>query len=183
MSDERPIWLLDVDGVLNAVCPPIPEGYEKTRSDGYGITFRRSLIDRVILLHRSEEVEVRWLTTWCNRARDILAPDLGMPEFVVEGEDLMLQVPEPNGWWKSTAAQRVSEAEPTRPLIWTDDDLEDAEQRGEVDWLKHRTAPTLAISPNWRTGITDEFMDRIEAFAERHSAASLLVPLKPKEPR
>lgn len=165
----EPIWLLDVDGVLNAVTADVPDGYKQTRSDRWGIVYHPAVIERIAELHRGGVVEVRWLTTWCERAAEILAPDLSLPYFKVEGADLHAVTPEPNGWWKSAAAQRVSEAEPHRALIWTDDDLEDAEANGEVDWLRDRTAGTLALSCNWRTGLTSANLDRIEKFCERQA--------------
>lgn len=72
-----------------------------------------------------------------------------------------------DGWWKADVAKRLSDADPNRALIWTDDDLDYAERNGEVDWLRERTGPTLAIAPDTRQGITPKFMARIEAFLDR----------------
>lgn len=161
-SVTAPLWLLDVDGVLNAVCQGVPEGYRKFRADRFTITYRPVVMERIAAMHTSGLVEVAWLTTWCEDAADMLAPEMGLPAFEVMGSADHRAITD--GWWKSVTAKRVSHR---RALIWTDDDLEDAEQRGEVDWLRERAEPTLAISPNWQTGLTDEFLDRIEAFAVR----------------
>lgn len=168
MSGERPVWLLDVDGVINAVCFGVPDGYKRIRANGYEITYDPAIIARIRRLHDSGAVEVRWLTTWCSDADTFLAEPLQMVRsLVVEGE---LDHRIASGWWKSTAARRVSDANPDAALIWTDDDLSYSESKGEVDWLRERTGPTLAISTNPMTGLTADNLDRIEAFVERLAA-------------
>lgn len=171
----RPIWLLDIDGVINAVMDPakIPDDHTRLVTDRYSIVYRQVVVDRIALLHKWGRVEVRWLTTWLDSAPE-LGDRIGLPRFAVEGRGDWLRE-EPGSWWKSVTAQRISEANPDSPLIWTDDDLEGAADRGEVEWLADRTAPTLALSPNWRTGLSDAFLDRIEAF-ELLAAASLPSP-------
>lgn len=161
-----PLWLLDVDGVVNAVTRDIPDGYEQIRADGFAITYRPAVMARIAALHTSGSVEVRWLTTWCDDAATTLAPSLGLPDCAVEGTEDH-RAGNPMGWWKADTAKRLSDADPERPLIWTDDDLDHAERNGEVDWLRDRTGPTLAIAPDWRNGISDEHLDRIEAFVAR----------------
>jgi hypothetical protein len=166
---DPPLWLLDVDGVLNAVCDPLPPGYERRRVNG-GITVRYdpAIIERVGQLHRTSAVEIRWLTTWLDTAADHLAPALGLPlDCVVEGRSDWLAT-DNKSWWKSHTARRLSDADPTRALIWTDDDLDHAEEHGEVAWLHDRRGPTLAIAPDPEKGLTAKFLERIEAFAERH---------------
>lgn len=165
-----PLWLLDVDGVLNAVVADVPHLYERLRAEaggrGWNITYDPAIIKRIADLHTSGRVEVRWLTTWCQDAATSLAPAIGLPPFVVEG------IPEfhgshAKGWWKSPAAKRLSDTEPGRALIWTDDDLDYSERVGDVPWLAQRTGPTLALAPNPRTGLTADNLDRIEAFVTR----------------
>lgn len=159
-----PLWLLDVDGVINAVCGTVPPGYQRERINGYQITWSPQIIERMRHLHETGAVEIRWLTTWCDLAASHIAPALGLPlDCVVEGAEDHQQY-RPRGWWKSTTAKRLSDAEPDRPLIWTDDDLSFAEIRGEVDWLKERTAPTLALCPDGRQGITPKMLRRVDDF-------------------
>ncbi len=161
---SRPIWLLDVDGVLNAVMDPatIPDEYTAVNNHDYAIVYRQSVVDRIASLHESGRVEVRWLTTWMHRA-NTLARGIGLPEFAVEG-DPEVWIERPGTWWKSTVAQRIDAECPAAPLIWTDDDLDYSVGRGEVDWLAGRVTPTLAITTDWRIGLSDYDMDRIESF-------------------
>lgn len=166
-----PLWLLDVDGVLNAVVADVPHLYERLRADaagrGWNITYDPAIIKRIADLHVSGRVEVRWLTTWCQDAATSLAPALGLPPFVVEGVPEFYRRHGIDRWWKSPAAKALSDAEPERALIWTDDDLDYSERVGDVPWLAQRTGPTLALAPNPRTGLTADNLDRIEAFIAR----------------
>lgn len=163
---RRPLWLLDVDGVINAVCHSVPDGYERRVINGFKITWPVEIVARMKQLHETSAAEIRWLTTWCEDAANMIAPALGLPlDCVVEGSDD--HKARLSGWWKSYAAKRLSDADPDRALIWTDDDLTDAERKGEVDWLRERTGPTLAIAPDWRCGLTPKLMRRIESFIDR----------------
>jgi len=163
---RNPLWLLDVDGVINAVCGTCPPGSSGCGFNGYTITWPTEVVRRMRQLHETSAVEIRWLTTWCEDAANMIAPALGLPlDCVVEGSDDHKGVRE--GWWKSTTAKRLSDADPDRPLIWTDDDLDYAERQGEVDWLRERTGPTFAYAPDPRQGITPKYLARIEAFIDR----------------
>lgn len=163
---DAPLWLLDVDGVINAVCGSVPPGYERRRVNGYQITWNPVVIDRMRQLHETSAVEIRWLTTWCHDAATKIAPALGLPlDCIVEGDADHKSLRD--GWWKSHTAKRLSDAEPDRALIWTDDDLDYAERNGEVDWLRDRTGPTFAYAPDVRQGITPKYLARIETFIER----------------
>ena len=166
-TDGIPLWLLDVDGVINAVCGSVPPGYQRQHVNGYQITWHTEVIARMRQLHETRAVEIRWLTTWCEDAATKIAPALGLPlDCVVEGS-ADHKASRGDGWWKAPAAKRLSDAEPHRALIWTDDDLDYAERNGEVDWLRERTGPTFAYAPDTRQGITPKVLARIEAFAER----------------
>lgn len=164
---NTPLWLLDVDGVLNALRLDDLDGYEQCDARGFRITYNPAIIRRIRDLHESGRVEVRWLTTWCDHAPIHIAPPLGLPDFKVEGAADHVDPDNVWTWWKTITAQRLSDAEPDRPLIWTDDDLSYGEKRLEVEWLRERTAPTLALSPNASTGLTASNLDRIERFIER----------------
>jgi hypothetical protein len=164
---RNPLWLLDVDGVINAVCGSVPPGYERQRISGFQITWPTEVIRRMRQLHETGAVEIRWLTTWCDDAAKMIAPALSLPlDCVVEGAADHRST-DHKTWWKSAVAKRLSDAEPDRGLIWTDDDLDYAERNGEVDWLCERTGPTFAYAPDPRQGITPKALARIEAFIDR----------------
>lgn len=142
-----PIWLLDVDGVLNAVCHPSrpPRTWDSWRSgtaiaagERFVITFAPELMTGIRDLHESGMVEIRWLTTWGHDANRSLRHLLELPEFPVAGEPAYAEA-----WWKLPCAVRAAQDE--RPLIWTDDDLDYSEPARA--WAAKLDALTIAPEP------------------------------------
>jgi HAD domain in Swiss Army Knife RNA repair proteins len=90
-----PLWLLDVDGVLNVVTlapdatlwPRWRRGVARTddRSRAWPITWSPDVIDRLTDLLTARRVEIAWLTTWGEDANDELAALLGLPQLPVAG--------------------------------------------------------------------------------------------------
>lgn len=94
MSTRKPpLWLLDVDGVLNAVTrvpdsavwPDWAEGFAAAEGRRWPITFSRTVTRTITRLHQSGAAEVQWLTTWGDAANDELAVLLGLPALKVAG--------------------------------------------------------------------------------------------------
>lgn len=157
-----PVWLLDVDGVLNAVTSdPDPDVWPDWRvgaatAEGvrWPITFSPTVMATVARLHRSGAVEVRWLTTWAGEANGELRELLGLPELAVAGAPAAAEA-----WWKLPLAMAV--ATEGRPLIWTDDDLRYS--AAALEWLETLPA-ALGIAPRPSVGLTAEQLGRIEEF-------------------
>lgn len=89
---DRPLLLLDVDGVLNALGWPLPDVWPQWRAgtasaDGrdYPIAWAPEVVRRLVEWHEAGRVEVQWLTTWGHAANRSLRHLLGMPELVVTG--------------------------------------------------------------------------------------------------
>lgn len=184
-----PIWLLDVDGVINALPWYVSEGgrdipepawsdYTEVRASpgndgshypqgGYRITYSPTLVQRIVALHESGVVEVRWLTTWGSGANGELRRKLGIPQLEVSGE--MDEATAFQGkydkysWWKLPCAQKVRAENPGRPIIWTDDDLYQRSTADATEWL-HGETGILAIAPDEAHGITPEELAMIESF-------------------
>lgn len=176
-----PIWLLDVDGVLNALpyrgeSPGGWDDYQSFRCDTDGgfrylITYSPTLMACIRALHESGAVEIRWLTTWGRGANFRLNKELGLPDFTVAGEPDVLSgfAGAPNHrWWKFDDARRAHEAEPHRPIIWTDDDLSYVPDAHA--WAVDKGF--LAISTNPITGITPVDIARVVEFIDEHAAAA-----------
>lgn len=175
--EKKPLWLLDVDGVLNAVTAGTPTSdvwpdWQTFRAEvnlglGYRIWFSPTVTKFISDLHESGKVEVRWLTTWEGLANLHLGPALKLPEFELAGQRIL---PDHDIWWKFKIAQDA--AEDGRPLIWTDDDLYAAENDYHIgeqvhDWLYNR-GPTLALSPSSRLGLQQKHLDKITKFIEEN---------------
>lgn len=164
----RPLWLLDVDGVLNALRVDVPGDHRRfparTQGRTFVITYRPALMARIHTLHDQGVVEIRWLTTWCEDAATAIASRVDLPAFAVEGaEDYRTDTG--SHWWKATVARRLVNQNPSRPLIWTDDDLDWGHEIGELDWLVDHPA-RLVISPDPALGLTDAALEDIGRFCE-----------------
>jgi hypothetical protein len=126
-----PVWLLDIDGVVNpAVGPnrppshvwPVPEWVE-ARAAGLRVLAARPVLDFIRSAHKTGRAEIRWHTSWQERAGEF-GYALGLPAFPVQ------EAPEyhrrddrgrvGDSWWKLPTVWRLL-AEGRRAL-WTDDD-------------------------------------------------------------
>lgn len=168
MTVAGPVWLLDVDGVLNAIRPGWGEAPHQGRvfADGIGWKFRwsPSLLAFVRSVASQREAEIRWATTWVPWARDLEAtfrlPVL--PEAF--GADEKTSFPSA----KLTAALRVVEVE-QRPLVWTDDDAIPGFGLFR-DRLMNAGVPVLLVAPQPNRGLQPEDVDAIRAFLSDHRA-------------
>jgi hypothetical protein len=72
---EPPVWLLDVDGVVNVEEPAWGAMPQNARAFAEGIAWRMrwapALRTRIRQLHRDRVVEVRWCSTWCARPGEL----------------------------------------------------------------------------------------------------------------
>lgn len=155
----RPILLLDVDGVLNAVTDTDPRTWSDwlvSRANGFPIRWSPAMI--AALCRLSERVEMRWLTTWWDMTERL--EFLGLPPMEVANTREEYQARGgPMHWWKLDVAKRVY-AE-GRPVIWIDDDL--AHDQAALDWGRSLPKGTLlGISPATFRGITPRTIKEIE---------------------
>src|SRR5919205_1383387 len=118
-TGDRPILLLDVDGVLNAPSVDLPEGWRRGTFNGYVLSWDPTITARLRALHESGRVEIQWLTTWTTDADRLLAEPMGLPRglTVHAREDAAPTgfagpLGGRSGWWKLAAARAVAEAEP-----------------------------------------------------------------------
>lgn len=167
---ERPVWLLDVDGVINAIAIKPDrtvwpeEAWIRTTAEAQGgdwpILAAQPVLDLICEVHDRGLAEIRWHTTWQHDAVKNLAPALDLPEFPVQddcGVDSFAE--DEDGrmayrWWKLPAAKHVVDVEKRR-LIWTDDDLND--NRRELDAFGGH----LLICPQTRLGLTPKHLRKI----------------------
>jgi hypothetical protein len=169
-----PVWLLDIDGVINALArgpvrgswPPDTWAQHVVRAEipemglmVLPILVAEPVLDFVRRVVSSGAAEVRWHSTWRTAAVTDLAPLLGLPPIPISIAPEWTQ--RPPGWWKLAAAQRVIAAE--RPLVWTDDDI--ARYDGDLGDLLSRP-DALLISPDPETGLSPHDLDRIAEFLD-----------------
>lgn len=161
---DPPVWLLDIDGVINIRVSPWHSAPYNGRAYDNGrewkIRWAPQLITRIKALHNAGLVEVRWCTTWCHNVEQ-MERLFKLPEF---GRAFTEEL---RGFACSEAklaAARAVLAEGRR-LIWTDD-VEVPVERQEPTLYAELTADgrALLIRPDERGGLRPEHMDEIEAW-------------------
>jgi hypothetical protein len=168
-TDEVPILLLDVDGVLNAARVDVPEGWRQGVFNGFLLSWDPTITARLRELHESVRVEIHWLTTWTTNAERLLAEPMGLPRGLkthgrVDAAPTGFLGPlgGESGWWKLAVARDVAAAEPDRRIVWIDDDL--ARQAADTgEWLA-ANPHVLVVAPDLFVGLTHEQLDEIEAW-------------------
>lgn len=175
---DIPVLLLDIDGVVNAMSKQAPTHVWKAahwrRFDypGPGVTcpllWSQPVVDWLTVLHETNQVEIRWHTTWQDEALDF-GKIVGLPELKIQecpewdeyrtnGSALAARLISEcmPGWWKYPAAERVV-AQEKRRLIWIDDEIDWEISRGARDALGHIHQLRL-IWPDRGTGIIPKHM-------------------------
>jgi hypothetical protein len=162
-----PVWLLDVDGVVNATRPGWSAAPRRATAyadgDGWRLRWAPALIDRIRTLHVSGTVEVRWATTWCAYATQ-LERMWRLPALERAFNEPLLGSAADAA--KLAAARRVVAS--GRRLVWTDDEV--VPSSGPVHDELTAGGRALLIAPAPNRGLQPEHLDAIEAFAVRRPA-------------
>ncbi|GAB7036280.1 MULTISPECIES: hypothetical protein [Catenuloplanes] len=159
---KQPVWLLDVDGVLNAARP----GWDAEARTGtayggghpYRLCWAPALINRIRALHHAGSVTLRWCSTWCADA-DQVERLFGLPPLERAWTDPVDHGVAPGV--KLAAARAVLDR--GHRLIWTDDDAVPA--GGPVHDELVAAGRALLIAPTATRGPQPAHLDEIEAFA------------------
>jgi hypothetical protein len=162
--DERPLLLLDIDGVLCPVGDVLPSGCELLTCEGTEVFFDGRNIDRLRRLGAC--FTLCWASSWEEHANRRLGPAHGLPPLPVvllgDSEDAETET------WKLPAIVAFAGV---LPLAWVDDDLwEDA-----FAWARDRRAagiPTLLVRPDSWRGLTEEQTQQLLTFAASSGQAS-----------
>lgn len=165
------IVYIDVDGVINSFVESRKlagwEGEWKLEVvSSYKIHWYSDLVDSLNKLATMEDVQVKWLTTWQDKAATELSPALGIEgQFwdvlyhdESEGDHLFSRH---NGWWKLKAIIRDVATHNPDKIIWIDDDFK--YELNAIEWAEHISDKILPVSPSTDIGMTKEdFSDIIE---------------------
>jgi hypothetical protein len=158
----RPTLLIDVDGVLSLFgfdfADP-PPGFPVS-VDGTPHWLSSEAGPRLVRL--AERFDCVWCTGWEDRAEDHLPRLLGLPGgWPHLSFDRPAGGRTPHGHWKLAAIDAYAGRD--APLAWIDDAHDDACAR----WAAARPGETLLVATNPMVGLTDEHVDRLEAWAAR----------------
>lgn len=161
---NRPVWLLDVDGVLNATRPGWGAAPRNGTAYGgghpYQVRWAPALITRIRALRDS--VTLRWCTTWCADA-DQIERLFTLPRLERAWTDPISHTEAPAA---KLAAARTVLAQGHR-LIWTDDDA--VPTSGPIHDELVATGRALLIAPLPTRGLQPDHLDTIETFLSETS--------------
>lgn len=189
-TEMRPIWLLDFDGVVNALSKRggrayWPDWRSATIPDPDGGLTRAGTPLQLQLLWAPEVidtvrhaldagVDVRWLSTW--RAHTALLPEIipGLPRMRWLDETILAAVDEStldpgksmeSGPWKVLVAKAYVPG--GAPLLWTEDSL--SIDLLSESWRRARTAATTLIRPRGATGLIQREVRTIREWISDHT--------------
>lgn len=156
-SGERPLLLVDVDGVISLFGFPAHRRPEGTWLMVDGISHLISAGAGALLRELATAFELVWCTGWEEKANDYLPRALGLP-----GPLPHLSFDEaPSGrqaHWKLGAIERHAGS---RPLAWIDD----AHDSACAEWAAARAEPTLLVPTLSEVGLTAEHAAELSAWA------------------
>lgn len=156
---DRPVWLLDVDGVLNAPRPGWggPPARRHVDVDGHPLrlTWEPRAVACVRTLHMAGVVEVRWCTTWCPWT-DVLEDLWQLPRLGRAWDR------KPVDTWEAKVDAALGVLGAGRRLVWADDDLDPA---GLPPELAAAGGRVLLVRPRPSRGLRPEDLHRVEEFA------------------
>ena len=169
-----PLWLIDIDGVLNAYAYPrrktdtwkwgwVENKMVPTDSGTFNLWVSDGLVEFLNKAHASGLVDMRWCTTWADEANSVFAPTFGFPTLPVAAYPDNTAI-----LWKHLPAYEAIKN--GRRLIWTDDDAIDA--RAHLNLLEGiRKHPDLefkrdllVIEPDGTLGLTPDDCEAISTF-------------------
>ncbi|WP_432842085.1 hypothetical protein [Dactylosporangium sp. CA-092794] len=155
---EPPVWLLDVDGVINVERPGWGGAPRNGRAVAEGIEWPMrwapALRARIRRLHRDRIVEVRWCSTWCAWPGELERV------FRLRFARAFGVVPDASAA-KLAAARAVLAG--GRRLVWTDD--AEVPEQGAVFEELTAHGRGLLIRPDEECGLLPVHLDEIAAFA------------------
>lgn len=171
-SGRRPVIFLDVDGVIVTVVDPLNDysdpRVEWTINEETGVRYNPQIIPWIHEL--AGLAEIRWLTSWHERARTILAPALGLPEFTVAPFEEH-RYPELD--WKHSAVLAHLVDEPGVMTAWVDDEPDYGGAYDQlIPYAQEAGTPFLAVKPTMSDGLTEAHMLRLRAFLTGSRSAS-----------
>lgn len=152
MVDDRPLLLLDVDGVLCPLGRDRP-GLVTARVGGEIVRYEQETPARLRRL--GDAFRLVWATSWEAAANDELGPVLGLPflPFLRFDDEVDLGTS-----YKLPAIQRyVGE----RPFAYVDDDI----GHDTLDWAEARSQPSLILTIPADRGLQQDDVDALLAFA------------------
>lgn len=161
----RPLLLVDVDGVISLFgfdpASPPPGSWQTVD----GIAHLLSARAGAHLRRLSQAYELAWCTGWEEKADEYLPHALGLTDRFPH-VSLADAIPAVHGHWKLDAIDRYAGSE--RAVAWIDD-AHDERCRA---WAAARPGPTLLVTTDPASGITEKEVAELLAWAKAQAAAT-----------
>jgi hypothetical protein len=169
-----PVWLLDIDGVINALGdPPDPSVWPEEQwlratavsahDIEWPIVAALPVLEFLRQVHARRRAGIWWHSGWQGYAVNVGAA-LQLPQWPIRECPEYWETPlgealedSERPWWKLLAARRVLDA--GRPLLWTDDDA--YRQLGSLDTTGWG-GPALIVCPDEEIGLTPAHLRQID---------------------
>jgi hypothetical protein len=160
---NRPLLLIDVDGVISLFGfePSSPPPGRFLLVDGIAHFLSATAGEHLRSLE--DDFELAWCTGWEEKANEYLPALLGLPGPLPH-LTLDPATRPPSAHWKLTGIDGY--VDPSRPLAWIDD-AHDERCRA---WAAARRAPTLLVTTDPATGITDLHVTELLLWARREAS-------------
>lgn len=167
-QQDPPVWLLDVDGVINASragwhrAPRAVQVWSASDHFSYRIRWEPHLVTAINRIHDTGLAEVRWSTTWC--------PDIGNLEDALRigpFATAFCERPDHLTWAELKVHAALDALADGRRIVWTDDvEIGPARNLFPAIAEAEKTGRALLVAPHPSQGLRPEDIARIEAFCE-----------------
>jgi hypothetical protein len=163
-DDGRPLLLMDVDGVLNAINRNQgSRTYAIHQVLGYPIRFRHEMANWLARL--AEHFTPVWCTMWDDQANEYLTPLLGLPRLpYVPCDAGRYNLGTWNGRYLHSKVGCIAEHVGERPFAWIDDEI----GSGDLAWAAARDdeiAPTYLLKIDQRMGLLEHHVNKLVGWA------------------
>lgn len=191
----KPVWFLDIDGVINPVTEPGNKPifqneharWEKTELLELPVNYSPDVIEYINDI--SDIVDIVMLSTWKDKAIHVFAPAVGLnvSNFADIAGDMhpngarkkfslppqeepgMYNRPVAQRWWKMNYVLDHIEKGGAN-FIWTDDDLSNRAMNYVRRIAGFEGIESLVISPNGEAGLLKRDLDSIDFFLNKIGA-------------
>lgn len=175
-NTKKPMWLLDVDEVLNVdpgprrrppyhVWPREQWRQLKVRvadGDRIPVTVAEPVLQFIRMVHDQELATIKWHTSWQHDVH-VLAARLSLPQLALVDAPEFTRVNDPYlnqpVWWKLPAVWREVRNSPR--IIWTDDEIK--HQLNGDQWESLTQAGVRPFVPHEFIGLTPKLLNELFA--------------------
>jgi hypothetical protein len=158
----KPVLFVDVDGVLSLFgfdpAGELPGPFHWID----GIAHCIPPVSGPRLVRLAESFELVWATGWEEKANEYLPQILGLPFRDLPSLTFDGRARFGSSHWKVEA---IDEYARDRPAAWIDDNMDDS----VLLWQRGRKAPTLLVETKPATGITEDHVKELLAWAREHA--------------